>query len=128
MRDQLHPVADAEDRHPQLKEGGIDLRRPRLVDALRAAREDQADGPPAPDLRHRQVERLHLAVDPVLAHPASDELRVLAAAVEDEDGLVARARAGEGGGRHRSRGAGRLNDGLHWWMLSNGYGHILTSP
>ncbi len=32
---------------------------------------------------------MDLAVDPVLAHPAGDELGELAAEVEDEDGLVA---------------------------------------
>jgi hypothetical protein len=31
---------------------------------------------------------MNLAIDPVLAHAARDELRELAAEVEDEDGLV----------------------------------------
>ncbi len=45
-------------------------------------------GAKALDVRQRQVWPVDLAVDAQLAHPAGDELGVLAAEVEDEDLLV----------------------------------------
>ena len=84
----LHAVADPQHRHAEREQLGRRGGRSLLVDALRAAREDDADGAAAADLRDRQIERVDLAVDPVLAHPAGDELGELAAEIQDENGLA----------------------------------------
>ncbi len=85
QRRQLHAVADAEDRDAQLVDLGRDARRVRVVAGRRPAREDDPARRELADARHRQVERVDLGVDVLLAHPARDELRVLRAEVEDED-------------------------------------------
>ena len=84
----LHAVADPQHRDPQLEQLRRGAGRPLFIDALRAAREDQPQGPAAADLLHGEVERMDLAIDPALAHPAGDELGELAAEVEDQDSLV----------------------------------------
>ncbi len=101
VRHELHAVADAEDRDAEVEELRRRRRRPRREDALRPAGEDDADRREAADLRERQVEGVDLAVDAALAHPPRDELRELAAVVEDEEGLVARP---GGRGRRLCRG------------------------
>src|SRR5581483_3427554 len=83
-----HAVADAEHRDAELEQLAAAHGRPRPVDRLRAAGQDEPDRVALADLLLRHVERVHLAVDAVLAHAPRDELRVLAAEVEDEDGLV----------------------------------------
>ena len=89
----LHAVADAEDRNAKPQQFRIGLWRVFLVDAVRTAREHDADGLASPNLVHGQVERVDLAVDPELPHPSCDQLGVLAAEVEDENGLVLGHRA-----------------------------------
>ena len=71
--------------HAQLEELGADPRRVRVVARRRAAREDDPARRQLADLLERQVERVDLGVDVLLAHAARDELRVLRAEVEDED-------------------------------------------
>ncbi len=87
---QLHAVADAEHRHAR-------ARSTAAVAARRARPRDTLFGPPdrmmptgrrRGNLCRRRVERQNLGVDGQLAQPARDELRVLRAEVEDDDGLM----------------------------------------
>ena len=88
VRHELHAVADAEHRNAELEERALGVRRAGVVDALRPAREDDADRRAAADLLGRHRERMHFAVDPVLAQAARDQLGELTPEIEDEDGLV----------------------------------------
>ena len=79
-------VADAEHRNAGLEDL---LRRARAVafrHRARAAREDHALRPQARERLRRLVERHDLAIDARLAHAPRDELRHLAAEIDDEDG------------------------------------------
>ena len=86
----LHPVAEAQHRHAQRR--GIRRRpgRVRLVDALRTAGKDDARRVPSPDLLGRGVRRKDDGEHPGVPNPSRDQLRVLAAEIEDDD----RARPG----------------------------------
>ena len=81
---QLHPVADAERRDPELEDARVDLRRALGVDRGRPAREDERERVAGTQLLGRDAVRHELRVDAALAHAARDQLRVLAAAVENE--------------------------------------------
>ena len=85
LRHQLAAVADAEDRHAQSKQAGIDLRRVRQIHAVRPAGENDADGIKAPDLLKRHIVGMQLAIDLLLTHAAGDQLVVLPAEVEDQN-------------------------------------------
>jgi hypothetical protein len=88
VRHELLAVTDAEDRDTQRKNGRIALRRVFVVDALRAAAENdgaRVDG--ANRVRGKRA-GLNFAVDVTLADAARDELRVLRAVIEDQDGLA----------------------------------------
>ena len=84
-RQQLHPVTDAEHRHAQVEQLRVERRRAVLVHRGRPAGQDHALGPAAPDLLEPDVMREQLGEHPALAHPARDQLRVLASEVEDDD-------------------------------------------
>src|SRR5215813_6524014 len=78
-------VADAEDRHAHL-EG--DLRRPRRSDLRHrgwAAGEDDGLGREFRDLLRLGVEGHDLAIDPRLADAPGDQLRDLAAEIENQN-------------------------------------------
>src|SRR5207237_968974 len=60
---QLHPVADAEHGYPKVVERRIRLRRAGVVDARRAAAEDDAGRAPGGYLSRWRVVRQQLAVD-----------------------------------------------------------------
>ena len=90
-REELHAVADAQHRDAELEQLGIEARRAVGVDRGGAAAEDQPLGLAARDLLGADVVRQQLAEHAALAHAARDELRVLAAVVEDDD-LVESAR------------------------------------
>src|SRR5829696_755032 len=91
----LHPVADAEHRNVETEQLGAQPRGPLGVHGGRAPGEDQAEGLAPEDLLERRVVGQQLREDAALAHPPSDELRVLAAEVEHEHLL--------GGGSTRGR-------------------------
>ena len=97
----VHPVADAEDRDADVEDGLVGERRALGVDARRAAREDDALGGELPDGVERDVEGVDLAVDVLLADAPRDQLRVLAAEVENEDHRGAPAAAASCGARRR---------------------------
>src|SRR5947209_15687849 len=84
----LHAIANAEHRHPGLEQGAIGERRALLIHAGRPAGEDdrlrRAGADPLP--WHRPIDQL--AVDAGLTHPASDQLAILRAEVEDEHELL----------------------------------------
>ena len=87
--EQLHAVADAEHGQAGLEHVGGQGRRARLVDAGRAAAQDEAlDLLAGQRLLCRLVPMNQLRVNGLLAHPPGDQLRVLGAEVEDDDGVV----------------------------------------
>src|SRR5207248_7691755 len=87
MSEQLHAVADAEHRkllfeHPGGNHGRVDV-----VDARRAAGQDDTLRPELRDLLPRSVMRHQFAVDATLADATGDEHRILRAEVDDDDGF-----------------------------------------
>ena len=89
QRHLLDAVAEAQDRDAELEDSGVHVRRALGVHARRAAGEDDRRGCAARDLLGGDVERHDLRVDAGLADATRDELRVLRAEVEDEDGRLA---------------------------------------
>ena len=87
-RHQLHAVADAEHRDAQVEDRRVARRRAGVRDALRAARQDDPGGLPAPDRLGRRVGRPDLRVDRQLAQTARDELGVLRSEIENDDRLM----------------------------------------
>ena len=69
---ELAAVADAQHRHPHLKDGRVGLGGARLIDGVGAAGENEADGLHGAELLQRGGVGLDLAVDAALAHPAGD--------------------------------------------------------
>jgi hypothetical protein len=98
VRHQLHPVADAEDGRALPEDVGVDGRRALLVHARRAARQD--DRLRGPHLRGRDGRRHDLGEALLLAHAPGDQLRVLAAEVDDQDALVGLALGARGDRGH----------------------------
>ena len=84
---QLHAVADAHDRHAELEEARVAPGSAALVDAVGTAGEhDASRAAPGQGIGPRS-RRQDLGVDLHLPQPARDELGVLRAEIEDEDGL-----------------------------------------
>jgi hypothetical protein len=84
----------------------VGKRRALGVDGGGAAGEDEGGRPPRGDLVRAQPMADELGEDPRLAHAARDELAVLAAQVDDENGAVlgGRVRLGKGDDfRHQLR-------------------------
>ena len=81
----LEPVADAEHRDAGVEQRRIDRGRTVGVDARRSPGQHDGRRLPRQQLVDRRLVRHDLAVDPGLAHPPGDELRVLGAEVDDED-------------------------------------------
>lgn len=67
----LLAVADAQDRYAQVKEGRVGVRRVGVVDGVRAAAEDEADGLVL-EVRELGGAGQHLGVDVELAQAAND--------------------------------------------------------
>ncbi|MEY2794486.1 MAG: hypothetical protein RIR10_202, partial [Planctomycetota bacterium] len=89
---QLHAVANAEDWKSKRKDCGIAGRRALLKDARRTTGEDDALRCDAADLFRGDPRTHQQTKDTAFAHATGDQLRRLAAEVEDED----RFRAGRG--------------------------------
>src|SRR5581483_2577881 len=96
--EQLRAVADAERRDAE------------RVDRRRAARQDHGDGIPAAKLLRRRPVRDELGVHARLADTPGDQLRVLAAEVDDEHRPVLRGRRG----RPLDHAAMTLNRAGNW--------------
>ncbi len=92
----LLAVAEPEHRDAQLEQARVEGGRARLVDRLGAAGEDQGLGVVGPDRRRVDVAGDDLGEDVALADAAGDELGVLGAEVEHQDGVVAGGRSRHG--------------------------------
>jgi hypothetical protein len=96
----LLAIADAQHRHAQLEDLGRGARAARLGDAGRAARQDHRPGRQRPQtIAIERVEGMDLGIDVELAQAARDQLRHLAAEIDDEAELM----AGHGAGLGRRR-------------------------
>src|SRR3954466_6247274 len=84
VRDEVHPVADAEDRR-DLERGRLGGRHVLAVNRVRAAAEDDAGWRPLANPLDGARRRMDLRVDARLTHPPRDELSVLRTVVDDED-------------------------------------------
>ncbi len=84
---ELQAVADAEHRDAAGPQCGVGPRGIGVVHRRRPPGQDHGRHPSALELGHRRVVRQQLGVDVQLAHAASDELRELAAEVQDGDGV-----------------------------------------
>ncbi len=91
LRHEVQAVADAEDRDAPGPDPRVGMRRALPVDARRAARQDDGARLASGDLAPGGVEGEQLRVDMKLAHAARDQAAVLAAEVEDDDGVHVRA-------------------------------------
>ena len=96
MAHELHAVADAEHRESEGKNGGVGVRGVFGINARRSAAEDDALGVQRLDFLCRRVEAKNLGVDIALPDPSGDDLSVLGAEVEYDDG-------GMGSGGHGVR-------------------------
>src|SRR5258708_38412788 len=81
--DELHAVADAKHGHPRAQCVGVDLWSTRLIDARRAAAQDQPGWIPLLQLRPRRRAGDQLAVPVCLAHAPRDQLAELRSEIED---------------------------------------------
>ena len=84
----LEAVADAERRDAQLEDLGVEARRALLVHRGRTTRQDDRDRVVRGDLGGRGRRRDQLAEDTGLAHTARDQLRVLGAEIDDQNGTL----------------------------------------
>src|SRR5205823_573487 len=103
MSDQLKPVADAEHRLVVMEDAIVNLRSVGVVDRAGPAAQDHTRGVIALNLGPGGVARQDHGENIELADAARDQLRVLRAEVEDNDGL-------SGG---VTGGGGRLRKGFH---------------
>ena len=88
VRHRLEAVADTEHGHAGVEQRCVDRRSALLEDARRATREDHCSGVLREHLLDGPRVRHDLGVHASLAHAARDELGVLRAVVDDEDGAV----------------------------------------
>ncbi len=86
----LLAIADAEHRHAGIEDGLRHLRRARLGHAGRPAREDDGLGQDRAERVFGLVAGHDLRVDAGLAHPPGDELRHLAAEIDDQHAVLRR--------------------------------------
>ena len=109
---QLGAVADPEDGDAAGPDRRVGPWGARVVDRIRAARQDDRPGAAPFELGVRRVVGQQLRVDVELADAPGDELCELAAEIEDDDGLAV-VGVGRGGAiRGRTVGGGRLERGL----------------
>ena len=82
---QLLAVANAQNGHAHLKNGGIAFGRSLFIDGGRAAGEDDARRGKLTDLLHRGVIGFDLAIDSPFPHTAGDEQIILPAEIQDQN-------------------------------------------
>ena len=112
VRHRLLAVADRQDRQAGIEEV---LRRARAVfphHRRRTARQDDPLGLQPLERFVGGIERRDLAIDAGLAHAARDQLRHLAAEIDDEDGFVGLNR--HGGALRSGASAVKLHPGGTW--------------
>ena len=103
MRQQLHAVANAENRPAALEYKAWNLRRSVAIHARGAAGKNEALGIKRLHPLCRDVMRQQLAVDVMLPHPPSNKLTVLRSKVQDRDGITGVGRRGSDEGRAEKR-------------------------
>src|SRR5271170_7931249 len=92
---ELQAVTNAEDGQSQLKKARISRRRIFVIDRPRRTGKHNTHGPAILNLSERSVAGQYYGENTLFADAARDELRILRAEVEDDDGL-------NGGGRDQS--------------------------
>ena len=85
---QLAAVADAQDRHTPGVDLGVDGRRIRQIGAVGAAGEDDAHGVLGLDLGQVGTVRIDLAIDVTFTDAAGDQLVILAAEIQYDNGFL----------------------------------------
>ena len=85
---ELAAVADAQHRHAPGVDGRVDGGRIGQIGAVGAAREDDALGVFGLDLGKVGLVGINFAIDVAFAHAAGDQLVILAAEVENDDGFL----------------------------------------
>jgi len=88
LRDQLHPVADSENRQTQIPDSLIRTIGILSIDRRRATRENDPFGAACLNIFERFAIRDNLGVDAALAELPGNELRVLRAKIKDKNGNV----------------------------------------
>src|SRR2546422_4246502 len=83
--DELHPVADAEDRNAELQQLRIGARGARVEHRVGTAGEDDPLGGELADELEIACRGVDLAIDVRLAHAPRDQLGVLRSVVENQD-------------------------------------------
>ena len=83
----LESVADPQDRDVGVEQRRVELRRVRAVDAGRTAGQDDRRGRLGQHVGHRHGRRHDLRIHGGFPHPPGDELRVLRAEINDQDGV-----------------------------------------
>ena len=90
----LLAVADAEHGNARAEDRRRRLRRAALMNAGRSAREDDGGRPLLGEQAFRLVERHDLGIDAGFAHAPRDQLRHLAAEIDDKDAILGFIRHG----------------------------------
>ena len=85
---ELHAVADAQRRDSQVEDCGVEVGRPVRVDRRGASGQNQRRRVAGRELRSGEPMPHELRVHPRFAHAPRDELAVLAAEIDDEDGAL----------------------------------------
>ena len=110
MRDKLQSVADAEHGHCHVKNARIGGRSVTVIDRTRAAGKNDPDGRITLNLIERCRARQYYGENFQFADAPGDELRILRAEIEDDNGLMSSFlrcfggcafRRGMGFGRHK---------------------------
>ena len=85
MAGELHPVADAQDRNPEVEHPRVDTRRPVGKHTRRPATQNDRPRRDVPNLSQRIGAGLNLTIDVLLPNPPSNELGVLRPEVENQN-------------------------------------------
>jgi hypothetical protein len=93
MRDQLHAIAETQNRHVQVQQLLGCERRPVVVHRIGTPGQNDSPRIPGPDPVERAAPGVDLGVDVGLANPPRDELGELGAVVENQDAVVMAHRA-----------------------------------
>src|SRR5438874_11260650 len=92
---QLHPVANAERRNPELEDPRIDLRRTLGVDRCRPAAENHRMWITRADLLRGDAVTDELRVHPALANAPRDQLRILPTEIQHQHRALLRRAFGQ---------------------------------
>ena len=99
VREPLHPITDSENGHAELQNFCVADGRVRVIDRTWAAGEHEADRFERANFFERSGARKNRGENLLLADAARDQLRVLAAEIEDDDSVA---------GAHSSLGVRRF--------------------